>query len=207
MRKRNRCVACRGLLPRFPALSYNAPAQMILRALEFCHSHWVVHRDIKPNNFLVTANGELKLVRGGCGEMGRDLGTQPPAGTRCSCLRADTWVLQHKCHHVGGCLAATPFGRSHVLMGCSATTHRNVTNPLCPFHPMQADFGLARMYGSPDRRYTNQASQRLGLPGAAPPQARTADLICATPGGRPMGQRAAAIAALRAPHHRGQPAT
>ncbi|KAL4420086.1 hypothetical protein ABPG77_004351 [Micractinium sp. CCAP 211/92] len=62
--------------------------QMILRALEFCHSHWVVHRDIKPNNFLVTANGELKL----------------------------------------------------------------------------ADFGLARMYGSPDRRYTNQVFARWYRP-------------------------------------------
>ncbi|KAL4858043.1 Cyclin-dependent kinase D-1 [Chlorella vulgaris] len=58
--------------------------QMILRGLDFCHSHWVVHRDIKPNNFLVTADGELKL----------------------------------------------------------------------------ADFGLARVYGSPDRRYTNQVFAR-----------------------------------------------
>ncbi|KAL4457820.1 hypothetical protein ABPG75_012685 [Micractinium tetrahymenae] len=62
--------------------------QMILRALDFCHSHWVVHRDIKPNNFLVTASGELKL----------------------------------------------------------------------------ADFGLARMYGSPDRRYTNQVFARWYRP-------------------------------------------
>ncbi|PRW56229.1 Cyclin-dependent kinase D-1 [Chlorella sorokiniana] len=62
--------------------------QMILRALEFCHSRWVVHRDIKPNNFLVTASGELKL----------------------------------------------------------------------------ADFGLARTFGSPDRRYTNQVFARWYRP-------------------------------------------
>ncbi|KAI7838280.1 hypothetical protein COHA_007934 [Chlorella ohadii] len=65
-----------------------ASTRMILRALQFCHSRWVVHRDIKPNNFLVTASGELKL----------------------------------------------------------------------------ADFGLARTFGSPDRRYTNQVFARWYRP-------------------------------------------
>eukprot|EP00887_Chlorella_sp_A99_P001381 scaffold8.g1381.t1 len=35
---------------------------MVLRGLEFCHARWVVHRDVKPNNFLVAASGELKLA-------------------------------------------------------------------------------------------------------------------------------------------------
>ncbi|KAG1676977.1 hypothetical protein FOA52_014854 [Chlamydomonas sp. UWO 241] len=35
--------------------------QMILRGLEACHKRWVVHRDVKPNNFLVSPDGSLKL--------------------------------------------------------------------------------------------------------------------------------------------------
>lgn len=31
--------------------------QMLLEALLFCHAQWVLHRDIKPNNFLVTSTG------------------------------------------------------------------------------------------------------------------------------------------------------
>lgn len=31
---------------------------MLLKALEACHSHWVLHRDIKPNNMLISKDGE-----------------------------------------------------------------------------------------------------------------------------------------------------
>jgi cyclin-dependent kinase 7 len=56
----------------------------VLQALAHCHERWVVHRDIKPNNFLVAADGSIKL----------------------------------------------------------------------------ADFGLSRIYGSPERRHTNQVFAR-----------------------------------------------
>lgn len=42
---------------------------MILKAMEFCHTRYVFHRDIKPNNFLVSANGELKLADFGLGKI------------------------------------------------------------------------------------------------------------------------------------------
>lgn len=34
---------------------------MLLRALSVCHKHWVLHRDVKPNNCLLATTGELKL--------------------------------------------------------------------------------------------------------------------------------------------------
>ncbi|SMR55271.1 unnamed protein product [Zymoseptoria tritici ST99CH_3D1] len=35
---------------------------MLQRAVWFCHANHVLHRDIKPNNLLIAANGEIKLA-------------------------------------------------------------------------------------------------------------------------------------------------
>ncbi|KAJ6841310.1 cyclin-dependent kinase D-1-like [Iris pallida] len=36
--------------------------QMTLNGLAFCHKKWVLHRDMKPNNLLIAADGQLKLA-------------------------------------------------------------------------------------------------------------------------------------------------
>jgi cyclin-dependent kinase 7 len=35
--------------------------KMLLTALDVCHRSFVVHRDVKPNNLLVSSSGEIKL--------------------------------------------------------------------------------------------------------------------------------------------------
>uniref|UniRef100_A0AAR2IGQ9 Cyclin-dependent kinase 7 n=1 Tax=Pygocentrus nattereri TaxID=42514 RepID=A0AAR2IGQ9_PYGNA len=35
---------------------------MTLQGLEYMHSHWILHRDLKPNNLLLDENGVLKLA-------------------------------------------------------------------------------------------------------------------------------------------------
>ncbi len=37
--------------------------QMLLEALKACHEQWIVHRDIKPNNFLVSSTGKLFFLQ------------------------------------------------------------------------------------------------------------------------------------------------
>lgn len=34
----------------------------LLQGLDFLHSHRVVHRDLKPQNILVTSDGKIKLA-------------------------------------------------------------------------------------------------------------------------------------------------
>ncbi|KAH0458505.1 hypothetical protein IEQ34_013820 [Dendrobium chrysotoxum] len=36
--------------------------QMTLKGLAYCHKKWVLHRDMKPNNLLIAADGQLKLA-------------------------------------------------------------------------------------------------------------------------------------------------
>ncbi|OWP05679.1 serine/threonine-protein kinase [Marssonina coronariae] len=46
---------------RYGAADIKAWMGMMTRAVWFCHENFVLHRDIKPNNLLIAADGEVKL--------------------------------------------------------------------------------------------------------------------------------------------------
>ncbi|ORY72001.1 kinase-like domain-containing protein [Pseudomassariella vexata] len=47
---------------RYGAADIKAWTGMLTRAVWFCHENFVLHRDIKPNNCLIAADGEVKLA-------------------------------------------------------------------------------------------------------------------------------------------------
>ncbi|KAI1434631.1 Pkinase-domain-containing protein [Xylaria sp. CBS 124048] len=49
-------------LIRYGAADIKAWMGMLTRAVWFCHENFILHRDIKPNNLLIAADGEVKLA-------------------------------------------------------------------------------------------------------------------------------------------------
>ncbi|KAG5980015.1 hypothetical protein E4U55_004469 [Claviceps digitariae] len=47
---------------RYGAADIKAWMGMLTRAVWFCHENFVLHRDIKPNNLLIAADGDVKLA-------------------------------------------------------------------------------------------------------------------------------------------------
>ena len=54
---------------RLKTADVKAYMQMILRGLAACHRHWIMHRDVKPNNILLGPEGQVKLADFGAGRI------------------------------------------------------------------------------------------------------------------------------------------
>jgi serine/threonine protein kinase len=193
-----------------PLAAPQAYLQLLLRALHHCHSQWVVHRDIKPNNMLVDGNGAR---RGGFpGRAAANVGLQriraalplkkPPAGARplsrggkeerargacglCLPPRLPLGAPRLPLPAPPLCARALPASPHCQLLArafppaifphapCRLVSRRPCSRPRFParaFPPGSfklADFGLARVFGSPDVRLTNQARGRRGRAGGA----------------------------------------
>lgn len=88
------------LTPTPPVLSPQSYLFQLLQGLAFCHAHRVLHRDLKPQNLLINADGAIKLAdfglarafgvpvrtythevsvgMGGCGQWGRPCAQRLP---------------------------------------------------------------------------------------------------------------------------------
>ncbi|KAG8699784.1 TFIIH complex serine/threonine-protein kinase subunit kin28 [Ceratobasidium sp. 394] len=93
---------------------------MTLRGLEYCHRNWVLHRDLKPNNLLIAADGQLKIADFGLARDFADPGqkmtcqviTRPPEllyGARYYSTGVDMWSV--------GCIFAELMLRTPYLPG------------------------------------------------------------------------------------------
>ncbi|KAI8467317.1 MAG: hypothetical protein J3K34DRAFT_523847 [Monoraphidium minutum] len=118
-------------LPEEVAADYFRQA---IKGLEYLHYHKVVHGDIKPENLLVSANGELKISDFGCSRMadgktaqqrlsGTPAFTAPElvAGTSSDPFAADVWAM-------GACLYCFIYGQLPFQGGSVLDIFKAITN-------------------------------------------------------------------------------
>ncbi|THH02704.1 hypothetical protein EW026_g193 [Hermanssonia centrifuga] len=101
---------------------------MTFRGLEFCHRNWILHRDLKPNNLLIAADGQLKLADFGLARDFADPGYKMTCQviTRYYSTAVDIWSV--------GCIFAELMLRTPYLPGESdmdqlKTTFRALGTP------------------------------------------------------------------------------
>jgi len=178
----------RGHLPVEEAL---AVADQILAALHYSHAHGVVHRDIKPGNILLTADGQVKIADfgiarvegGGHTQTGLTLGTpayMAPEQWRSAPVdaRADVFAVGALLYHL---LTGTrPFEAENpaAIMHKALAVDPPPASSLGTGVPAALDPVLRRaMAKDPAERFPSAEAFRLALQGATAPQETDATLV------------------------------
>lgn len=77
-------------------------ANMLCQAVWFCHENYVLHRDIKGNNLLISADGTVKLADFGLARSFADPGRDMTCNVITRFYRPPELLLG--CRHYGGCV-------------------------------------------------------------------------------------------------------
>ena len=68
---------------RFSEKEVGGYIQELLYAINYCHSQGIVHRDIKPDNIMVTKNGSIRIIDFGLATFKiKNMNLTTKAGTR-----------------------------------------------------------------------------------------------------------------------------
>ncbi|PKI84797.1 [pyruvate dehydrogenase (acetyl-transferring)] kinase [Malassezia vespertilionis] len=107
----------------FSASDVKSWMQMLCRGIEYCHRNWCLHRDLKPNNLLISPQGELKIADFGLARGAGDPGARMTSQVVTRWYRAPELLLGSRAYSGGvdmwaiGCIFAELLLRTPYLPG------------------------------------------------------------------------------------------
>ncbi|EDV26230.1 uncharacterized protein TRIADDRAFT_49937 [Trichoplax adhaerens] len=144
------CDACQGKIDPSIVQSFT---NQLLQGLAYCHSHHILHRDITPQNILVTGNGDIKLA---------DFGLARNFGIPVKSFSAEVVTLWYRSPDV--LLGATLYDTSIDIWstGCIFAELSNGGQPLLPGKDVADQLKIIfKIFGTPNEQIWPGVSQLM----------------------------------------------